>query len=375
MSSNPQEPSDYLDTPTNVTEALVHYFSQIVLASLDAGTDKIDTKVVEADTFTAQVGKLQGGGYQVRAYSGVAKLLTATLFGLDGGPAESIDSLSNKIFGAPDLSDVLIGSIVSSSIIFVFLHEYGHIAAGHFNLTNDSREPDALDFDELTSGFSFEGSPFNDRDLGHLLELEADVLAFNILLDLSFPIFSANSDVEIALAGREPEGWREDVTPEMAELMFYSAATALALLAVHRKPLVQQDNYPLPLTRLLNLAVLTMRRTIKTQWQSQGLEHRATVDDDMSNQMKTVFLPMLVNALELCQAACARISLDFRALLNLPDTDREAWAYLADDFVNVIRGRQDVLLTVEAHELLGAMSRMNAFNEFMLPYRVRDWWK
>jgi hypothetical protein len=179
-----------------------------------------------------------------------------------------LEDLSQRIFGDAGKTDVIGGSILSTALIFVLLHEYGHIAAGHFGLKQaGSVSSDKIDFEfaELQDCFTLEGQLPGHLQFRQMVELEADIVAFNLLLDLSYAIFVANDDVATLIQGHEFEEWRDSLYPPVAELVFYASAVALALIAAHQDPVEQNRDYPVPLTRMMNLAMLLLRRTLGVQ--------------------------------------------------------------------------------------------------------------
>jgi hypothetical protein len=99
---------------------------------------------------------------------------------------------------------------------------------------------------------------------GKLTELETDRIAFNLLIDLSCPIFMSDVDVEALMKGREPENWQDRLIAAVVEPMYCGATLALALLDTHRAQ-ESKNGHPRPLARVLNLGGLMVRRRIEGQ--------------------------------------------------------------------------------------------------------------
>jgi hypothetical protein len=361
-----------LATPWVIVETVVGYVHQIVLATVDKGAETIAVRADPTARFAASVSE-RAGTYEIVASAGLADTLSRALNLLPEGPFQSLQRLSLQLFDEPPQGDVIKGSLINGALIFILLHEYGHIAAGHFKLLAEQGGADAeLAFDEVMSDFSFQGE--RDDLTSRLIELEADNLAFNLLLDLSYPIFTASADVQALLKGRDLPNWQDQLIPPVVELMFYSAALALALVDAHRKRSRCSGDHPRPLARMLNLAGLMVRRMTQGAWISEGTQHRLAVDDSIHAQLRTFFIPALVNGVELCEAALANPGLDLSSRPSFSDPDHFAWAVLVNDYINLIKGAPKPFLTEDGRELHSLSQAIAAFDTSMRPYRVRNWW-
>ena len=340
---------DKLADPATIVEAIAGYVDQIVLVAVDKGAATIAVRADPSGRFAARVSE-RAGAYEITAFAGLADGLSRALNLLPEGPFQSLQRLSLQLFGEPPQEDVLKGSLISGAVTFILLHEYGHIAAGHFKrLAEESGTDAALAFDEVTSVFAFEGEAGDPTS--RLIELEADNLAFNLLLDLSYPIFTASADVEALLNGEDLRNWQDQLIPPVVELMFYSAALALALIDAHRTRTGRSGDHPRPLARMLNLAGLMVRRMTEGAWVSEGTQHRLTVNAEVHVQLKTFFIPALVNGVELCEAALANLGLDISSMPTLSDPDSFAWAVLVNDYLNLIKGAPEPFATEDGREL------------------------
>ncbi|MGA8171095.1 MAG: hypothetical protein WB816_09750, partial [Methylocystis sp.] len=309
---------DYLGSPQDITASIVHYVTSTALPALDKNASVINVKSVESPIFTASVEWRPKTGHKLCIYSGVAQTLATSLQSIDTPAIETLAALSENLFGSPDFAHVVAGSVLSSAVIFVCLHEYGHVAGGHFELRRCQRtEQDrGFEFNETTDDFSYEGKSGNAFQFSQLLELEADLIAFNLLLDLSYPIVVANEDVAALMRGREFENWRDELHPRVAELTFYAAAIALGLLSVHRAN-ENSETHPWPITRMMYIAMLLLRRTVPG-WQSGSkLAHFLKIDETALAHLTGNFLPTLLNAIELAESCCRGIGLDLPHAMGL----------------------------------------------------------
>lgn len=361
-----------LADPAAIVEAIAAFVDQIVLAAVDKGAAKISVRADPGGRFAASVTEHEGA-FEIVVFAGIAQALSRALDLLPEGPFESIQRLALQLFGEPPEEDVIKGSLVSGALIFILLHEYGHIAAGHFRLQAEAEGSDRpFAFEEVASTFSFEGAAGGMTS--RLIELEADNLAFNLLLDLSYPIFAANADVEALLGGQDLRDWQDQLIPPVVELMFYSAALALALIDAHRVRSRGGQDHPRPLARMLNLAGLMIRRMTQGAWQTEGTQHRLTVDGAVHAQLKGFFIPALVNGVELCEAALGNLGLELASRMSLTDPDDSAWVVLVNDYINLIKGAPNPFSTPDGQELHALAVELAGFTDFMAPYRTRSWW-
>ncbi len=363
---------DKLTEPFEMVAGIASFFDQIVLAAVDKGADDIRVRADPAERFAASVTE-RSGVYEIVVFAGMAEALSRALDLLPEDPFRSLQRLSLQLFGEPPEEDVIKGCIVSGALIFILLHEYGHIAAGHFALQADAEgAAGQFAFEEVGSAFSFEGKAGGLTS--RLIEIEADNLAFNLLLDLSYPIFTANADVEALLGGKDLRDWQDQLIPPVVELMFYAAAVALALIDAHRVRARGATDHPRPLARVLNLAGLMIRRMTEGAWRSEGTEHRLQVDETVHAQLTTFFVPALANGVELCEAALANLGLELSSRLALEDPDDSAWPVLVNDYINLIKGAPKPFVTPDGVELHALSQTVVAFTAFMAPHRIRSWW-
>ncbi len=368
---------DYLAEPDQITAAMRNYATQIVLPAIDKSTENIELPPMPANLFKARVHQGNNGQFYILIFDGITKTLTGSLSLGEGGAVDTLEQLLAKIFGNAAYAHVIAGSLISSALIFVLLHEYGHIAGGHFNFLQQSSPAKCagFEFDEITDAFSFDGFSPGGMETGKLIELEADLIAFNLLLDVSYPLFLADENIEVLMQGREFENWRDELYPPMAELVFYGAALALALLAVHRSPEEAGGDHPLPLTRLMNLGMLLFRRMTAGAWSSEnGLVHRLTVDRSAREQITSFFAPALVNAIELCEECCLAAGLDLRRLLDLQDQGAGPMQLVSADFTGLLKDDGRTLVTKEARQLRSLHQQQAGFSALMQPFRARNWW-
>jgi hypothetical protein len=347
---------DYLAGAAEITTGVAHYLSRTVLPAIDKGEYRIGVSCVTSDRFTARVVRLPEGSFEIRAYEGLAKTLGAALAGLEGGALETLEDLSEQIFADPSHATVIAGSILSTALIFVFLHEYGHIAAGHFGLKRSTTEgPGALgfEFDECEDRFSLEGAPSADLSFRQLLELEADLVAFNLVLDLSYPMFVANNDAAALIQGHEFDDWRDSLYSPVVNVAFYASSLAIALIAAHQGRADIGNDYPLPITRMMNLAMLLLKRAIDVPWDSNGVEHRLHVDAAALAQISSSFTPTLLNSIELAQSCCIGIGCDLKDALRLHADDESVMDAIAGDFIGLIKRDGRTLQTREARQGAG----------------------
>lgn len=361
---------DRMAEPLVLVEGLAAFVREMVFPAVDKSGDVIAIEADPSQSFGARVAP-SGPGFRITVNAGLAKTLIAALDPLPEGPLLSVQRLSLSLFGEPPQEDVIRGSLVSAALIFILLHEYGHIAAGHFGLlVQAAGEPDALAFDEVIHTFAFDGAD-STTPVGKLTELEADLIAFNPLMDLSYPIFMSDVDVRALMTGREPRNWQDRLIAPVVELMYYGAALALALLDAHRVQTKGRSDHPRPLTRVLNLAGLMVRRMIEGNWLGKSLEHELKVDAQVLEQLKRFFLPALVNSVELCEAALANVG--FGAARG-GRMSRQRWVSLTRDYINLLKGGAKRFVTVEGRELHELAGQLPGFSDFMTPHRVRPWW-
>lgn len=356
-----------MSTPEDVVAALIAYGRAALVDTLrnDLHAD-VRLRAMGDDAFSASVFPRGPDAFEVRIAAGVAKDLITALNVLPALVEEPLAALSQSLFDDPDQIDVIKGCLVGAGVLFILLHEFGHIAAGHFVLF-----PEAA-FDEVRSRFAWDGEA-GPEAVNKLVELEADIYAFNVLLDLAVPVFEANTDVQTLRGDREFEDWRERIPEPLIQLMFYASVLALALLDAHRRDAGGTNAYPLPFTRALNLAGLMVRRGTDADWATEGDMHRLAMNEDTLKSIGAVALPALADGLILCQAGCAALGLDLDDRLGLGPGEL-AWRTYANDFINLLRGAPDPFVTREGRELQGLKAEDAAFTARMRPHRRSPHW-
>ena len=366
----------YLGNADDVTASVIAYLAETALPALDDGSAKVEFVTVSKDIFTARVRQLTDHSYQIRIFEGIIETLRRALPLLEDDAVDSLVLLSNKLFKTTEYSHVVAGSIVSTILIFIAFHEYGHICGGHFKLLGHQPNTDQQnrEFDETADDFAYDIKDFVSTPVNLMLEMEADSIAFGLLLDLSYPIVQANDHVAELMKGHEFERWRDELYQPVTELAFYSAAIGLALLSVHTTG--NRKTHPLPITRMMNLAMYLLRRTVSAPWRSDdGLVHHVNVDKDIRSRLNTTFVPLLINAIELAESACRALGLELDALLGLEGEDRNVSSCLISDFTRLVLGDGRTFHTKEARQLATLQEHLPAFSTMMKPYRVRSWWQ
>jgi hypothetical protein len=369
----------YIGSPRDTTLALVEYTKELCLPAferLDTRTDAIDIVAKESDDFSAKVRRLPNSSYEIQINTGLTSdIIRAIRFSNDGS-ATILSELAGEIFGDSRHAPTLAGSLLSFSLLFVLLHEYGHISAGHFAPWTKICKSGAasFEFDEMTDVLRYDGVSGNPDAFTKLAEIEADNLAFSLILDVGYPMFVANSDVAHLMRGREFANWRDEIFPPVAALSLYASSLVLALISARRNDEPGLKGYPLPITRMLNLSLQFLRRTVKGHWRSDdAIHHELLVDDAVLDQLTTTFVPSLQKSIQISLEGCKNVGLDLTTAHGFENVS-DGISQLSSDFISLVKRDGHRLSSAEGRQLATLQNELGGFNKFMTPYRIRRWW-
>jgi hypothetical protein len=337
-------------------------------------------------TFNATVETVDGKSYRIFLFDGIAasifSALRSILSGDDICVLDTFSALATKIFDDADKADILLRAVLSNALIFVLFHEYAHIACGHFRFAM-ARQGGGLAqpccFQEIGDDpYRFALSASLGREInGNFLalsELEADGTAYEVLVEFAYEILIANSEIAENLASIAPPNDVPRATREAAnELLFYSVCLTLSLLEFARKGQEGAANgYPLPFSRVLNVATIMLRKLAPSLEEEK--DGRVRLSDSALPWVREFGVRTIYNAMEFCEAACHGLGLDLKDVIKFDRIDESAAKILTSDLIELVKDKQRELLTAEAQELQKLQGLGNEFRLVLQPFRVKKWW-
>jgi len=167
-----------------------------------------------------------------------------------------------------------------------------------------------------------------------------------------------------------------DAVPMQVERALYDlslCAASIALFAIHGRR-GYSPNYPMPLTRVLNLSYFLTAKLAFPDVRGEGrIEVR--LDEERRAVFQKSVIPSVYNALEFARACCINLGID-SGLLTLPTSDRGVTeTVLINDWLALFLRDGRPLRTPEDTELDQLLLAKRELRRKLAPYRQRDWWK
>lgn len=219
-----------------------------------AEADRFDFRFYDDVVYNAGVQPVRGGRFHIFVNTGLADRLFAFCEAMADMPGETMQDHVEEFAAFSMHKDQTLFLSYSSALIFVMMHEYSHVAAGHVRYVQHT-----YGGGDATLGFSerynFDGMAPGGQDaykiFRQICELEADGYAFALM-------FTYAPEIAI-LAGMDHDPWEaRQAAVHRAMLIGCLSATAL-LDAVSDAAEVADSAYPFPGMRIINLCSAYLR--------------------------------------------------------------------------------------------------------------------
>jgi len=352
-------------TSTDLMAFALHYVIEEVAQVVTPDISAIGGSIRRTEEFNALVETRNGDNYNIVLYEGVLISLEAAIKGFDSGALyEEISDLAQEhAIDRERFRQVLL----VHALLFVVLHEYGHIANGHFRkLLARQKElgVQQFSFDEIskkafTLGYDKISNNSLEANALKFMELEADELAFSIMLGASSEVYYAISNF------LEPHGSALSSTTARAgidNLAYYSACIALCSIEATRNT---SSRYPRPFTRIMNLINVQIGTLLG------GVIGEVTLDSHEKRNILSSTIHLCFSALDIADAACSYLGVNLEDRF-FPNTEGGVVATsLTDDAFIIMSGRHGPMFTEEGRQLRELRSSRAKFASQMKPFRVR----
>ena len=220
--------------------------------------DRFAFRLKQEEAFNAGVSAMRGGRFRVSVNTGIANRLFAFCEAMADVPGATMqDHVDEFAALSMDKDSALFLSYVSA-LVFVIMHEYSHVAAGHVHYARHRfRGGDAtLGFSERYGfvGVAQDGTESEReayRTFRQICELEADGYAFALM-------FTSAPEIAMA-AGLDYDPWDERQAA-VHRAMLIGCLAAMALLDALSGAVEAKDSaYPFPGMRIINLCSAYLR--------------------------------------------------------------------------------------------------------------------
>ena len=375
------------DEIAEIADALLAFSVGILIKAFENDRSGVSGRRRPEREFNAMVETMDGENYEISLFDGIIAsihgALKAVLNSDDECVNETFETLASTLLGDKSKADVVVRCALYNALIFVLLHEYAHIVCGHFRFeiakqNPNSDRPTQHRFREVSdSSIRFELTSLMGTEVVNrfaaLSELEADATAYQLLSDFAYEIFVANSEVaETIPAKLPPHEVPAPVLQATNELQFYSATLALSLIEFARKRQGDSGGYPLPFTRVMNIATVMIGKLAPGPWTSEGSRQR--LSKQSTPWVQEFAVRTIYNAMELCEVSCRGLGLDLREIIDFARFDETVEKTLTLDLFAILQDKADDLATREAQELMRLQNCGEEFRTLLRPFRMKKWW-
>ncbi|TPE47876.1 hypothetical protein [Amaricoccus solimangrovi] len=350
-----------LSSAAQMMEALSRYletgFTPVLAPSLSIGFE-----VANVERFNASVVMADETRFEISTHLGCATVLEHCIASMEtSGFLSSHTGLAAVLFGSAAETEELHRVLLHFAALFVQLHEFAHILCGHLKYCDAKgllkRTGAGLRLDETgADGHSRKVEAGEiPSDWLKLIELEADSMAFEMLLGFSYEFLLAG-DVFAEKLRREadPDRLSARMTHTLGEIAITAGAAVFYLLEMEREG---RDAYPLPETRLLNILNAWVQKTLLPEGGGRGLV-KVRLDDGLREALADRIVPSCFTAAQF-GVACAE------AYPELPATGRGRISFdeaaLMDGFINGLLGEATKGASAGQRELAALQPRLAAF--------------
>jgi hypothetical protein len=362
-------PALTLTEDDTLLDDVLDYFGHLA-GLFTKGATHVDTYRLQATEFNAAVESVDGLAYEIFIFDGIARELLAALERIE---ALTIDDEARAIALAllgTDAEPVVVYRIwLIQSIIFVALHELGHVLRGHFGYRFATRESNAsgrFSLQEIPPTDSSKPLSPKDQRVQWLMELEADEFALERMLALAYEIFEHCTQPEAS-----DDSTAHDVDApsrrKAEELSFYAACLAMAMLQAHRQ---QGPDHPPPITRLYSLVNVFSRRLIDPGCGPPGLKVVPLDSNTRARMLEAV--PVLVNAVDVVDVVdsfCA-VASTFQSTSTDSTSRQTATTQMLDDLSHLMTGKSLEQLSPDGVSYAELRVLFSDFSLSMAPHRV-----
>ena len=362
--------------PTAIDELIdvVYAYAEAALVPVLASPLRIAFIRQHSAQFNARVMVSEDQTYEIAIVDGCATQL-ADAISIAGRDYETVcdtlERIARPLFdGKPDLASTR-QYILFGAIIFVILHELSHALCGHFSFRRQQflggSQPDVLTFDEIDMSAAPTTEPSSKVGLVKQMEIEADLLAFEFMLAISYELLVANDHLQ-PLAGKlhGPDDIPAEVEQALAEAVLCACAAVFFLIEKNNP---HASSYPSAEARILSLAY---RLAVRIGFGEVAVgKHRVALDPAIRDRFSAQIIPAVLNALEFGQAC-----IEPETASASSDTPEPREFGLSRDLLNLLL--EDTLAGVApaspgAIELRGLLDAKFEFDRVIAPYRTGQW--
>ncbi|RVU18478.1 hypothetical protein [Methylobacterium oryzihabitans] len=371
---------DYEDTAW-LSAALRTYFSGQVLLNL---VNPIDGVSVSGDTdlaFNASVTTADFTTFRIVLNDGCLAQIYEALDVPRGRALEPLIDVASSLFRGRGDYDLVCRTVLNVAVVFILLHEYAHVAAGHLDAR---RSAGGVAATETTYRWDEVPGPANRPDpalslagvgpeqVGRVFELEADATAYELLLDFAVDILLATDEARRALPSI---AHADDLDPAQAgslqQLIFYACALTVSLTEQSRQNAGVQGTYPSAGARMMSLCLALLRRQMPGEWRFECAEQVTRITEEAHGALVAFILPTMARAFDLCEACCANVRGETGGARASAAGDRRSFAH---DFAVLLQGATGEAVTEAGRELVSLQAARVAILEPMRHHRRTDWW-
>lgn len=239
-----------------ILKVLLDFCNIVLIPAVIKSKNAIKCIPSKSDKFNARVTTDDCANFLIIVNRGVLKSIVHLVESIDDETInDEIKEISNELFSSESYDFEILQLIAYQAVIFIVTHEFAHIFRGHltyiFNKNDIGRGTSdvSFSFSELEPKLLLEADDFDDNFV-KLAELDADVSALHILMQVSVEILAQISE---RFQEMYPNWKNDDLTKwsiVAKRLIFYSSTIALSIIESKRQ---NNENYPLPFTRIMNL--------------------------------------------------------------------------------------------------------------------------
>jgi len=368
------------ETTDNIAQALIDFCNAFFPNTI--AENKFDFHITRAKSkkFNARVETSDGIRFLIKINDGVIEVLKNTIDGISADTiSDEVEALSSVLLGNKSHQNIIYRSIVYNSIVFILLHEISHITCGHFSYIIEQRQLNNNDINytfneigEFGYGDSLQDQSSLDQHFVKLAELEADIVAFDLMHVLSWELFIKNSEAREISETIHSDNPPDFVREKSSELIFYAACLSLSMIEATRRV---HKEYPLPFARIFNIAHTYFSRNLPGKRKEvNDMPGTATVVlDDNTREICKKSVTAFINAVDIAENCCHQVGFHLNKLFSQEEHDDAFVArLLSSDFTTImINLDPSEVKTQEALQYIKLRSLLASFNQKLAPYRVK----